>query len=245
MKKKILAVLICTMVSVNLLAGCGSSDEPAAEATQAAVTKEADEEEAVTETAASDDMCSNDDFEALQDAYAALAEEYNTVVDMYKNNDDIPQDDEMESLLGQAKEYMDTVGDINQTDITTADAEEIADSMVMVAEGLAQAAEALGIMAENGSASAEMCSDDDFAALQEAYAYLTEEYNMIVDEYTNNDSIPQDDDLESYLADAKSLIEEMGEIEQTSISNADAETLADSMTTVAESLAEVAESIFN
>ena len=201
--------------------------------------------EEVEATATSDDMCSDSDFKALQEAYAAIAEEYNTVVDFYNTNDDIPQDDEMESLLAQAKEYMDMVGEINQNEITTSDAEELAESMVMVAEGLAQAAEALGIMAENGSASAEECSAESFAALQEAYGYLVEEYDMMVDEYNNNDDIPQNDDLESYLADAKDLIEQMGEIDQASISEADAETLAETMTTVATSLAEVAESVFN
>lgn len=98
---------------------------------------------------------------------------------------------------------------------------------------------------EADEVSDDMCSDDDFAALQEAYGYLVEEYDMIVDEYNNNDSIPQNDDLESYLADAKNLIEEMGEIDRASISEADAESLAESMKTVATSLAEVAESVFN
>lgn len=237
MKKRILALLMSAVVSASLLAGCGSSDEPVVEASQEVEAEEADE--------VSDDMCSDDDFAALQDAYASLTEEYNAVVDYYKNNDDIPQDGDVESLLAQAKEYMDMVGEISQNEITAADAKELADSMVMVAEGLLKTAESLDVMAGNGSESSEGCSEESFAALQEAYGYLVEEYDMIVDEYNNNDSIPQNDDLESYLADAKNLIEEMGEIDRASISEADAESLAESMKTVATSLAEVAESVFN
>lgn len=249
MKKRVLALLMCAMISANLLAGCGSGDEPVAAAPQETVTEEVKEEKAeVEETkAASDDMCSDEDFAALQDAYAAIAEEYNAVVDYYTNNDDIPQDDDVESLLAQAKEYMDMVGEINQNELTTPDAEELAESMLMVAEGLAQGAEALGIMADAGSAAAaasEAVSAESFAALQEAYGYLVEEYDMIVDEYNNNDSIPQNSDLESYLADAKDLIEQMGEIDQSEITEADAEDVAEAMTTVANSLAEVAEGIF-
>jgi len=232
MKKRVLAVLICAIFSMNLLIGCGSEEEEVVEEVQEVVEEQVE---------AASDMCSDADFAALQEAYAALAEEYNAVVDFYQNTDEIAQDDEVESLLAQAKEYMDMVGEIQQNELSPADAETLADSMVQVADGLAQVAEGLGVMAENGAA----CSDESFAALQEAYGYLTEEYNTIVDEYQNNDSIAQNSELEDYLAQAKSVIEEIGAVEQDTISEADAASIAESMTTLADSLAEVANAVFN
>jgi len=238
MKKKIMAVLICSMLSVSLLAGCGKDEEEAAEATEVVTEVEETTEEEVA------DMCSDEDFKTLQDAYAALADEYNAIADYYVNNDDIAKDEDMESLLGQAKDYMDMVGEIQQNELAAADASELAQSMITVEEGLVKAAEALDIMAENGAAAAAECSEESFAALQETYGYLVEEYNTIVEEYQNNDAVPQNSDLEGYLDEAKALIEEIGSVEQNTISEADAVSLAESMTTLANSMAEVAAEVF-
>ena len=229
-----MALLISAMVFANLLAGCGSSGEPVAEGTQEVVIEKDIETEA-----------SDDDFSTLQDAYATIVEEYNLIVDFYATNDDVPQDDALESLLTQAKEYMDMVGGINQDEITASDIEELAGSMIMLSQGLTQAAESLGIMAENGKTSSEGCSEELFAALQEAYGYLVEEYDMIAGEYKNNDSIPQDDEIENCLLEAKELIDRMGEVDRASISDDDAIILVETMKIVATSLNEVAEDIFN
>jgi len=237
MKKKILALLMCSVLSFAMITGCGSSDDTET-ATETAT-------EVVEEVAAevTDGACSDETFADLQDAFAILTEAYNNVNNYYLENDDIPQDDDVEAALASAKEYLDEVGEVNQTDISEADAETIGQSMVDVANGLSQMAEALGIMAEAGAATGDAVSDATFADLQDAFAYLTEEYNAVADYYLNNDAIAQDDDVEAALNSAKEYLDAMGEVTSDSITEADAETLGNSMVEVADALAQLAQAM--
>jgi len=78
-------------------------------------------------------------------------------------------------------------------------------------------------------------SDETFAVLQENYAALTEAYNAVAELY-NDDSIEANADVENALNQAYDIIEKMGTIEQTSITEADAEALNDAMVVILEVL---------
>jgi len=135
MKKKLLAVLLCCVMGLATFTGCGEEEvEQPAQAEQAT-------EEVVA--VAADEMCSDESFAALQEAYAALVQAYDAVGTYYVENDGIEQSDEIEEALNSAKEYLDLVGEIQQNEMTEADAETIAESMLQVAEALEEFANAI------------------------------------------------------------------------------------------------------
>ena len=130
MKKRILALILSTVMACGLMmTGCGGSSEaPAAPAETEAAPAEADapaETEAAPEEAAADtaDTASTSGeitFADIQDNYALLTDAYNAVVDAY-NDDSIKQSDEVESDINQAKELMDELGNLSETDFKSQD----------------------------------------------------------------------------------------------------------------------------
>jgi len=139
MKKKMLALVLCCVMGLATLTGCGD-DEVEEAAVETVQVEQAAEE--VVEVAA-DEMCSDESFAALQDAYASLVQAYEAVGTYYVENENIEQSDEIEEALNSAKEYLDEVGEIQQNEMTEADAETIAESMLQVAEGLEAFANAI------------------------------------------------------------------------------------------------------
>ncbi len=73
-----------------------------------------------------------------------------------------------------------------------------------------EAAEDSGEDAADDSSTA---SESQFAQIQENYAALTDAYNAVVDAYNDN-SIQQSDEVESDLAQAKELMEELGDLSE-------------------------------
>ena len=53
-----------------------------------------------------------------------------------------------------------------------------------------------------------------FSDLKDYYAALTDAYNAVVNAY-NNDAIAQSDEIDKNLADAKDLMDQMGELSET------------------------------
>lgn len=249
MKKRVLALLMCAMMSVTLLTGCGDAEEADVAVEETDEAEEADEVEEDEADDADSEGCSDESFAAIQEAYAALVEEYNAVTDYYVSNDDIEKDEEVEGALATAKDYLEQVGEIEQSSITEEDAETLADSMLDVAEGLKLIAEGLGIEVEGAEsdasedASGEGCSDETFEGLQEAYSYLVEGYNTVTDYYLSNDDIAKDEDVEEALASAKEYLEQVGEIDQADITEDDALTLIESMEQVADGLDLIAQGL--
>ena len=74
------------------------------------------------------------------------------------------------------------------------------------------------------SAADGMCSDETFSALQDNYASMVEAYNAVKDLY-ESDEIAGDAEIEDLMNQAADVINEMGEISQDAITEADAETL--------------------
>lgn len=139
MKKNVVAILVCGMLAISTLAGCGNKAEaPAAPAETATEEKTETPAEEKTEApaeadtdAAADEACSDETFAQLQDIYAALVEAHDATVEAY-NSDEIAADPEIEDALKESEDLIAQVGEISQDDITEADALEVVDAMLAI-----------------------------------------------------------------------------------------------------------------
>lgn len=87
----------------------------------------------------------------------------------------------------------------------------------------------------DASADGEMCSDETFSTLQDNYASMVEAYNSVKDLY-ESDEIEADASIEDVMNQAADVINEMGEISQDTITEADAETLNSAMLDILDAL---------
>lgn len=85
------------------------------------------------------------------------------------------------------------------------------------------------------STDGEMCSDETFSALQDNYASMVEAYNAVKELY-ESDEIEADAAIEDAINQAADLINEMGEISQDTITEADADTLNSAMLDILDAL---------
>lgn len=228
MRKKILTVLLAGMMAMSTLAACGDAEET----TDVKTTAESSADATSAEEDESSDMCPDETFETLQDNYATMVDCYNEVKDLYES-DEIAADEDIENLMNEAADVINEMGEISQDSITEKDAEDLNGAMVDILEGLSAAVDAMDTTAdvETADASGDVCSDDTFATLQDNYATLVNVYNVVYDAYMS-DEIEQDDDIESALLQTADVMEEMGDISQDTITEADAESLNDSMLTL-------------
>lgn len=94
---------------------------------------------------------------------------------------------------------------------------------------------------DTDEAEVEMVSDETFADLSEAYDALTELYNAVATVYNDSDyDVPE---VKEAMDEAYDLLEQMGEITQDTITEADAEALAQAMVEVAEGLQTLADAL--
>lgn len=80
-----------------------------------------------------------------------------------------------------------------------------------------------------------MVSDETFANLQDTFAILVDEYNQVKEMY-EADEVAADANIEDVLNDCADLINEMGEITQEELTEADADVLIDSMVKIEDTL---------
>ena len=85
-------------------------------------------------------------------------------------------------------------------------------------------------------------SDEDWDALQDNYASLVNAYNEVANLY-NSEEIKADKDIEELMAQAKSLIEEMGEIKRGELSASQGQELNGAIKDIAEALLGIIESM--
>ena len=135
MKKKLLAMVVAGVMSMSVLAGCGGEAEaPAADNTAAASGE-------IT-------------FADLQSNYAELSGLYDQVEELYMN-DGIAQDDNIESLLAQAKDVIDQMGEITEDQLPSqADMKSINDSMISLADSLGKIVDGMEVV-DNSEAEVE------------------------------------------------------------------------------------------
>ena len=160
MKKKLLTMMLACMLVVSLLAGCGSKEESAAaepaQEAEEAPAPEAAEAEPAAETS------SGLTFQDLQNNYATLVDLYNQVEELYMN-DQIAQDDNIESLLSEAKGLIDQMGEATEEDFSSEqDLQDMNDAMVTMAESLGKIVDGMTVT-ESGTEGAE---DDIIAQLK-------------------------------------------------------------------------------
>ena len=234
--KKLLA-LILAMVMVLSLAACGGEED----------IEEYEEVEEVEEVEeAEDDMdapVSDEHFADLQEVYAQLVELNDEVVALY-NNDQIAADENINEALSQTAEILETVGNIDQSELNEADALELMESMGELAEALGMVVEGMQTN-EEAAAADEMAapvSNEHFADLQETYAQLTQLYDAVIELY-NNDGIAADEDINVALTETEKIMKTVGSINQSELNEADALDLMEAMGELAEVLGAVVDSM--
>ena len=97
-------------------------------------------------------------------------------------------------------------------------------SMLTACGGSTETTETADVETTEDAASDEACSDETFATLQDNYAVMVDAYNQVKDLY-ESDEIAGDAEIEDLMNEAADVINEMGEISQDAITEADAETL--------------------
>lgn len=253
MKKKLLSVILAGIMTATLFTACGGKTEetkapaadtkeetaaPAAEpeaAAEDAAAKDAAAKDTTAEDGAKEDaadgMVSDEDFATLQDNYNLVVECYNQVAELY-SSDEIAANADIEEAMTLAADIIEEMGEITQDTLTEEDAQLLNEAMEDILNGFADLVD--GMEAADSTEDG-VVSDETFAALQENYAALTEAYNAVAELY-NDDSIEANADVENALNQAYDIIEKMGTIEQTSITEADAEALNDAMVVILEVL---------
>lgn len=221
--KKLLALILCGALTLSMTACGGSKTEEAPASQEKAAAAEETEEAEVTE-----EMCSDETFAALQEIFGYLTDLHNQTVDIY-SDEQIAADPELEDALNQSADAINQLGELSQEEISEEDALALVDAMETLADALYAAVEEMVGSVED------TCSDETFAVLQENYQLLVDAYNVVADAYLS-DEIEQDDEVESHLAQAKELIETLGEVEQTDLAESDAQSTIDAMLAIYEYL---------
>lgn len=182
-------------------------------------------------------MCSDETFASLQEVFGLLTDLHNQTVDLY-SEDQIAADADLEDALNQSADAINQMGELTQENISEDDALVLLNAMETLADALYAADEAMmGEVTESTP-----CSDETFAVLQSNYQLLVEAYNAVSDAYMS-DEIEQSDEVEANLNQAKELIESLGEVDQASLAEEDAESTIDAMSAINDYLAAILEAM--
>lgn len=235
--KKLLALIVCGTMVLSMTACGGSKETPAAQ-NDVSVQAEADTvEDAEAEETGAKEMCSDETFASLQEVFGLLTDLHNQTVDLY-SEDQIAADADLEDALNQSADAINQMGELTQENISEDDALVLLNAMETLADALYAADEAMmGEVTESTP-----CSDETFAVLQSNYQLLVEAYNAVSDAYMS-DEIEQSDEVEANLNQAKELIESLGEVNQASLVEEDAESTIDAMSAINDYLAAILEAM--
>ena len=235
--KKLLALIVCGTMVLSMTACGGSKETPAAQ-NDVSFQAEADTvEDAEAEETGAKEMCSDETFASLQEVFGLLTDLHNQTVDLY-SEDQIAADADLEDALNQSADAINQMGELTQENISEDDALVLLNAMETLADALYAADEAMmGEVTESTP-----CSDETFAVLQSNYQLLVEAYNAVSDAYMS-DEIEQSDEVEANLNQAKELIESLGEVDQASLAEEDAESTIDAMSAINDYLAAILEAM--
>ena len=235
--KKLLALIVCGTMVLSMTACGGSKETPAAQ-NDVSVQAEADTvEDAEAEETGAKEMCSDETFASLQEVFGLLTDLHNQTVDLY-SEDQIAADADLEDALNQSADAINQMGELTQENISEDDALVLLNAMETLADALYAADEAMmGEVTESTP-----CSDETFAVLQSNYQLLVEAYNAVSDAYMS-DEIEQSDEVEANLNQAKELIESLGEVDQASLAEEDAESTIDAMSAINDYLSAILEAM--
>jgi len=235
--KKLLALIVCGTMVLSMTACGGSKETPAAQ-NDVSVQAEADTvEDAEAEETGAKEMCSDETFASLQEVFGLLTDLHNQTVDLY-SEDQIAADADLEDALNQSADAINQMGELTQENISEDDALVLLNAMETLADALYAADEAMmGEVTESTP-----CSAETSAELQSNYQLLVEAYNAVSDAYMS-DEIEQSDEVEANLNQAKELIESLGEVDQASLAEEDAESTIDAMSAINDYLAAILEAM--
>lgn len=244
MRKKLVTVLLTTVMAISLLTACGkdkgsnqTTSTPAAESEAPVEDTKPDTQANADTDAATGDMVSDENYAILQDNYALIAEYADQVRELY-TSDEIAANSEIEEVILQTEDIIAQMGDLEQADITEEDAVTLNETMELIIETYNNIIDGMEVVDHT---SGEMVSDETFATLSEAYDKLTDIYNKVAEAYNNSGA--EDADIKAAMDEAYDFLEQMGEITQDTITEEDAEELAQSMIAAAEMLATIAENL--
>lgn len=228
MKNKFLLGMLSVAMAAVVLTGCGDDKETNTPATQAPVQTQA-QTTAAPASATAGTMVSDATFSVLQDNYAVMVEGYNAVKDLY-SADEIAANAEIESLMNEIADIINEMGEVSQDNITEEDAVALNNAMGDILDSLALIVDGMELTPQ-----ATPVSDETFAVLQENYQIMVSYYNVIAEVYSS-DQIAANKDIEEAMNTAADVINEMGEISQDSLTEADAVALNDVMVQIMEVL---------
>ena len=191
--KKFLALSLSALMLCGALTACGGNtgtetpspaetSAPAAEATTADTAASADKAESTGTPKASGEGFT---FADLQNNYALLSDLYDKVETAYMDKS-IAQSDEIEANLTEAKDPIDQMGELKETDFANEkDLLEMNDAIYEICEALGaivdKMEEAPVEEAPVEEAPAEADESITFEDLQNAYVKLVDDYNAIKD----------------------------------------------------------------
>ncbi|MEZ3504984.1 MAG: hypothetical protein K1W25_16315 [Lachnospiraceae bacterium] len=232
MKKKLAAVILTAVMTALLLTACGGNKDAEQSASVPETETPAPAADTKTDAPAEGDMVSDENYKILQDNYALITEYAAQVRDIY-TSDEIAANSAIEEVILQTEDIINQMGELEQADITEEDAVTLNETMELIIETYDNLLDGMEV-AESG----EMVSDETFAVLSETYDTLTDIYNTVATAY--NDSGAEDEDIKAAMDEAYSFLEQMGEITQDTITEQDAEGLAEAMAAAAEMLEAIA-----
>lgn len=249
MKRKLVAVMLAAVMTASLMTACGGESEtqeavsaPVEDA--ADVEEEAPEEEEVETEADEDetaDMVSDENFAILQENFELITNYASQVREIY-TSDEIAANPDIEDVILQSEDLIAEIGEIEQTELTEEDAQTLNDAMALLIETYDSLLEGMELVDDgSGTEGGEMVSDETFAELGEAYDALTELYNTVATTY--NESELEVPEVKEAMDEAYDLLEQMGSITQDTITEEDAEALAQAMVDVADGLGMIAEGL--
>lgn len=251
MKRKLVAVMLAVVMTASLTACGGGKETPTAAPAPAAETPapEKTEPEASAEDEADEadadepetDMVSDENYEILQENYALISDYAAKVREIY-SSDEIAANPDIEEVILETEAIIEEMGELEQADITAQDAQDLNDAMELIIETYNNLLDGMELADDGGDAAGgEMVSDETFADLKEAYDVLTDIYNTVATAY--NDSDLEVEEVKTAMDQAYDLLEQMGQISQDTLTEADAEVLAQSMIEMANGLQLIAEGL--
>ncbi len=250
--KRFLALSLGALMLCGALTACGGStatETPAPAETSAPAETTAETPAATpAETPATEERTPKASTEGftfadLQDNYALLVDLYNTVEDAYMDNS-IAQSDEVEANLTEAKDLIDQMGELKETDFADEkDLLEMNDAIYDMCEALGAIVDKMEAAPAEETAEAPAEENVTFEDLQDAYVQLVNDYNTIK-AAVESGQVTLDEDQAAAMDEAADLINELGEINEADFtSQEDIDSVAESIVSIDEGLAAIASSL--
>lgn len=181
---------------------------------------------------------SDEMFAQLQSNYTDLLAAYNAAIDVY-NDDATEKDEGIEEALGQASTVIDKMAALKQSDMTDEEAQEYSGDIVELTQNINYYTE----QQRQLNTLKTSVSDETFADLQEMHSEVVGLYNQVSDLYYDTAAVPQDDDIENSLDDAREALNAIAEVTRDDINEEEAATLMVQLTEIAQGLNTITQAI--